>query len=142
MNGKDAGISESRTYNDNLSDERWKWDAGTEGRPTARTGATRGMGALVDRNRINASVVYTGKYTIWHRVELEDGGCLVVGTGYFPHAQDVAGHEQANKELLGRLLHFGRLGHVVFGGDTQGWLAMTWTRPARCSWTRSNAPGC
>ena len=114
-----AGISESQTYNDTggLSDGTWKWEAGAERRPTAASGAARGMGAFVNARRVKASVVDVGKHTMWHRIELEGGACLVVGLGYFPKAQDVAGHEEANGELLGRLLRFGKEGHVVFGGD-------------------------
>jgi hypothetical protein len=114
-----AGISESRAYNDtgNLSDGTWKWEAGTEGRPVTNSGASRGMGAFVNRNKVKASVVDTGRYTMWHRVELEGDDCLIIGLGYFPNAQDLTGHADANAELLGKLLHFCKKGHVVFGGD-------------------------
>jgi hypothetical protein len=67
--------------------------------------------------KIKGSVVATGKYTLWHRVEMK-GMPLVVGTGYFPQATDVVGHRLANDELFEFLARFRREGcHVVFGGD-------------------------
>ena len=118
-----AGISESQTYKDGLtlSDGDWRWDAGSEGRPTEKGGGgvSRGIGALVNTNLAQASVIRTGKYTLWHRLEVEGGGKpLAVGTGYFPKAQDVKGHAVANKELAADFAYLTELGYsVVFGGD-------------------------
>ncbi len=128
MKGKRAaygGISESRTYNDSasLSDSTYRWDAGTEGKPKSGSGPTRGMGALIDRMGIKASIVETGTYTMWHRVETRarvgEGKTkpIFVGVGYFPNAQDKKGHAKANKELARCLRKYRDLGHVVFGGD-------------------------
>ena len=76
-----AGIAESQTYRSGteLSDARWRWDGGTEGKPTEKGGApARGMGALVDVTKVEGSLVRKGKYTLWHRIELEgDGEALV-----------------------------------------------------------------
>jgi hypothetical protein len=120
-----AGISESHTFNDSagLTDAKFRWDAGTEGKPKAGSGPSRGMGALIDRTAIKASIVETGTYVLWHRVETTspaEGGVslpLFVGVGYFPDAQDTSGHTKANKELLTGLRKYRDLGHVVFGGD-------------------------
>jgi hypothetical protein len=117
-----AGLSESQTYRSEtaLSDGRWKWEAGSEGKPTAKgTPPARGMGTFVDSSRVESSVVRVGKYTMWHRIELEgDRGPLMVGVGYFPKAQDTAGHKLANDELRDMLAHFNSTGElVVFGGD-------------------------
>ena len=120
-----AGISESCTFNDSatLSDAKFRWDAGTEGKPKSGSGPTRGMGALIDRTAVKASIVETGTYTLWHRVETTtpaqggDGRPLFVGVGYFPDSQDTKGHAKANKELLACLRKYRDLGHVVFGGD-------------------------
>ena len=120
-----AGISESCTYNDStgLSDATFRWDAGTEGKPKSGSGPTRGMGAFIDRTSVKASIVETGTYTMWHRVETTssdqdgDGRPLFVGVGYFPDSQDTKGHVKANKELLACLRKYRDLGHVVFGGD-------------------------
>jgi hypothetical protein len=117
-----AGVAESQTYRSDteLSDARWRWDGGTEGKPTEKGGAPpRGMGALVDVTKVEGSLVRKGKYTLWHRIELEaDGGALVCGVGYFPDAKDVKGHTAANKELAESLAFFSSNGDmVVFGGD-------------------------
>jgi hypothetical protein len=118
-----AGVSESQTYKSGLtlSDGRWRWDAGTEGSPSAKggEGVARGMGAFVDTHLTKASVIRTGKFTIWHRLELEGGGKpLAVGTAYFPKAQDVKGHKAANKELCADFAYLAEQGYrVVLGGD-------------------------
>jgi hypothetical protein len=125
LDGQDAvyaGIPESQTYKDSraLSDGRWKWDAGPEGAPSEHgVGPARGIGAFVDTMRTDASVVRSGKYTLWHRIEVADGGKpLAVGVGYFPRAQDVQGHLEANKELSADLAYFREKGYrIVFGGD-------------------------
>jgi hypothetical protein len=77
------------------------------------------MGALVDVTKVEGSLVRTGKYTLWHRIELEGGGgALVCGVGYFPDSRDIKGHTAANKELAESLAFFSSNGDmVVFGGD-------------------------
>ena len=120
-----CGVSESQTFNDSasLSDAKFRWDAGTKGKPKAGSGPSRGMGAFVDHTAIKASVVETGTFVVWHRVETApsvEGGenrPLFVGVGYFPHAQDKKGHTKANKELAAGLRKYRDIGHVVFGGD-------------------------
>ena len=127
-----GGISESMTFQSisQLSDVRWRWDPGKEHRPTIDSLApSRGMGVLVDRNRCRASPIFNGDFTMWHRIELSDpkheGHALIVGTGYFPSAQDIRGHRDANKELLERLTLYRRQGHhVVFGGDLNAHLGL------------------
>ena len=93
-----AGVSESQTYRSerDLQDGKWSWDSGIEGKPTDKgKPPARGMGAFVDTSRVRASLVKTGKYTMWHRIELEGAeGPLNVGLGYFPNAQDKTGHRQ------------------------------------------------
>jgi len=118
-----AGVSESQTYKDGLalSDGKWKWEAGTEGRPSesGAGGVARGMGALINSEMAQASMIRKGKYTMWHRLELEGAEkALVVGVGYFPNAQDVKGHAAANKELRLAIAELVEQGYsVVFGGD-------------------------
>ena len=119
-----GGISESKTYQDitNLSDKRWRWDAGHEIPPTiTHPRPNRGMGALVDKTKCKASLIKVGEYTMWHRIELNNTGenpALITGNGYFPRASDKKKHEEANKELLDSLTLFKQQGHhVVFGGD-------------------------
>jgi hypothetical protein len=117
-----AGVAESQTYRSatELSDGRWRWDGGTEGKPSEKGGApSRGMGVFVDVTKAEGSLVRQGKYTLWHRIELEgEGGALICGVGYFPDSQDVKGHSAANKELSEALAFFNCNGDmVVFGGD-------------------------
>jgi hypothetical protein len=118
-----AGISESQTYKNSLtlSDGRWRWDAGSEGSPSEKggTGIARGMGAFIDTHLTKASVIRTGKFAIWHRLELKGvGKPLAVGTAYFPKAQDVKGHVAANKELCADFAYLAEQGYrVVLGGD-------------------------
>jgi len=127
-----GGISESRTYNDeaSLSDDKFRWDAGTEGRPKSGSGPSRGMGAFINRKEINATVVETGVYTHWHRIETlpgkgeVDNTPLFIGVGYFPDSKDVKGHTKANKELAACLRKYSPLGHVVFGGDLNAHTSM------------------
>jgi hypothetical protein len=116
------GVAESLTYKDGkaMSDGRWRWDAGPEGKPSERGGCPAGgVGALVDKSRTEATQIFTGDYTVWHRLEVADGAKpLVVGTGYFPQAQDLVGQRAANKELTECLARFRADGYrIVFGGD-------------------------
>ena len=106
-----------------LQDGKWSWDSGTEGKPTAKgKPPARGMGAFVDTSRVRASLVKAGKYTMWHRVELEgDKGPLNVGLGYFPNAQDKTGHRAANDELREALTEF----------NLDNDLVVCWRRPQR-----------
>lgn len=117
-----GGISESMTYKQarELSDGVYRWDAGTESGPTETGGKPfGGRGAFIDKTKTKSSIIRSGKYTLWHRIELQgEHGHMVAGTGYFPNAQDLIGHAEANTELLSALQHFLGLGsHVVFGGD-------------------------
>ena len=117
-----AGISESQTYKDGtkISDAQWTWEAGTEGSPTEHgAGISRGMGALVNKKKAEASLIRMDKFAVWHRISVPEGDApLVVGVGYFPNARDVQGHKEANAELTISLAHFREEGHrVIFGGD-------------------------
>jgi hypothetical protein len=114
------GLSESQTYKSSeLTDATWRWDAGKESKPPATRGKpARGIGAFINTRKCTASVVTTGKYTLWHRIELAGlKEPLYCGVCYFPQATDVKQHAKANAELLVDLLHFKVLGHVVVGGD-------------------------
>jgi hypothetical protein len=116
-----GGVQESHTYMNSttLSDGRWRWDAGTEGKPSEKGhNPSRGMGAFIDRTRSKASLVKVGTFMLWHRIELGKGDSMVVGNGYFPNAQDTVGHRKANEELLESLTHFkGGSDLIIFGGD-------------------------
>ena len=79
-----CGVSESHTYKSGeaLSDRRWRWDAGPEGKPNAKGGGpSKGVGTFIDITKIKGSIIDTGKYTLWHRIELEGCKAMVMGTG-------------------------------------------------------------
>jgi hypothetical protein len=117
-----AGISESQTYKSGqeLSDSKWRWDAGTEFAPSV-SGArpAKGVGAFVDTTKVVGSLIRTDKYTVWHRVETLGGeNPIVVGVGYWPKSTDVQGHIEANRELSISLALFREQNYrVIFGGD-------------------------
>ena len=116
-----AGVPESQTYRSSaeLSDARWRWDGGAEGKPSEKGGKpSRGLGAFIDSSKVEGSLIHTGNYTMWHRLEMEDGTPLVVGVGYFPDAQEPKEHIKANKELTEMLARYNSEGSkVIFGGD-------------------------
>ena len=77
-----CGVSESQTYNDSavLGCKRWKWQGGAETTPTMGSSNTpRGLGAFTDRDLTSSSLVHTGKYSAWHRVEIDSGMAAGVG---------------------------------------------------------------
>ena len=118
-----GGVSESHTYKNNeLTDAEWQWEAGKEVRPAAGASGppkgSMGLGAFSARRKSNSSVVYTGKYSMWHRIEMGKGSLpLFVGVCYFPQASNLAGHRRANEELQARIREYKAIGHVLFGGD-------------------------
>jgi exonuclease III len=119
-----AGLSESQTYKEGhaLNDAKWNWEAGTETSPSEEGSGVhvaRGIGALTNSEQVKASVIRKGKYTLWHRLDVQEGGKdLAVGTAYFPNAQDIEGHTNANEELRGDFNALSNLGYsMVLGGD-------------------------
>ena len=107
------------TYEDGrLSDSTWLWDPGSEHLPSAGAGyPPRGMGAFLNRKDCKASLVYKGKYVMWHRIELPTHQPLFVGLVYFPDAKLLADHSLANAELCESASPFLDQGHVILGGD-------------------------
>jgi hypothetical protein len=101
-----------------LSDGRYRWDAGAEGKPSERgNGPSRELGAIIDTSLVEASMVRTGTYAVWHRLETNDSnGTIIVETGHFPTAKDARGHDEANKELThtfaGGVQRAGRTHHL------------------------------
>lgn len=116
-----GGVSESRTYKDDnvLSDKRWRWEACAETQPSpTMKHPPRGLGAFTDVERTKASLVFSGKYTCWHRIELGgEHAPLFVCCAYFPLSKDIRAHKKANAELRERLVEYSELGFVVAGGD-------------------------
>lgn len=142
-----CGVSESHSYRDEvaLSDNKWRWDTGPEGKPSALgLPPSGGIGALINTTRTKARAAAEGKYTLWHRADLSgpnrdmgggDGGAtipLMVGTGYFPSAKNKAGHREANDELFQFLSKFRQEGYLVVfltgtSTPTQGQTDARWT---------------
>ena len=61
-----AGVPESQTYRSSaeLSDARWRWEGGAEGKPSEKGGKpSRGLGAFIDSSKVEGSLIHTGKYT-------------------------------------------------------------------------------
>jgi hypothetical protein len=77
-----------------------------------------GVGAFTDTTRCKASVVRIGKYSMWHRVELDlMGEPLYLAACYFPQAKDKKWQAAANEELAVDILYYKTMGHVIIGGD-------------------------
>jgi hypothetical protein len=115
-----AGIAESQAYKSTeLTDGKWRWDAGKEGTPLLRGGnPDGGVGAFTDITRCKASVDRVGKYSMWHRVELDFmEEPLYLATCYFPQAKDAKRQAAANEELAVDVLYYKTMGHVIIGGD-------------------------
>ena len=93
---------------------------GTETSPSEEGGVrvARGIGAFTNSEKTKASIIRKGKYTLWHRLDVQGVTNLAVGTAYFPKAQDVSGHAMANEELRGDFNALSNMGYsMVVGGD-------------------------
>ena len=118
-----GGVQESGAYKSDkvLSDKEWQWNAGPEGRPTEEGGGpSRGVGAFVATGKAEASVIRSGTYSVWHRMEVVGEGAkpLAIGTGHWPTAHDIKGHEKANRELAADITCLREQGYsLVYGGD-------------------------
>ena len=112
-----AGIVESHTYRDHLSDKQWRWDPGVERRPSRKEDhPSGGIGMFVDRGVMH-SIVRAGTYVAWNRVEVQQNDPIFVAVCYFPHSTDTKKHKKAWKELEEGLDDFRHLGHVAIMGD-------------------------
>jgi hypothetical protein len=114
-----CGCSESHTYQHSLGGDGWRWDAGAETCPGHNNPyPPGGRGALINTEACTASLVRSGHYTVWHRLELDSNTPpIYIGTGYFPPCSNLAEHQLANKELATIVSEFPKGVHVIFGGD-------------------------
>ena len=118
-----GGVPESPTYKQTmtLSDKRWKWEAGPEGKPSimGSTDVSGGVGCFTDTTAVESSHIRQNDFLVWHRLETGEGQApLAVGTAYFPTAQDAEGHARANVALCGDLAYLTGQGYrVALGGD-------------------------
>jgi len=113
-----CGIDETYTYrNTNLSDEKWKWDPGTENRPSGtHSHPPGGIGAMVSRS-VSHSIVAAGKHSVWTRLELDSGAPVFICEAYFPHSSKIRKHRKAWQEIAVRVREYSENGHVVVMGD-------------------------
>ena len=113
-----AGVSESQTYKEShtLSDAKWNWEEGTETSPSEEGNGVRvarGIGAFTNSEQTKTSIIRKGKYTLWHRLDVQGDNNLAVGTAYFPNAQDIDGHTKANEELRGDFNALSNMGYSM-----------------------------
>ena len=113
-----CGVAESFTYrHTHLSDETWKWDPGTENRPSdAHTHPPGGIGMLGIR-AVSHSVVSADKHSVWVRLEIEGGVPIFFCECYFPHSSKLRKQRAAWREISARAREFQEYGHVVVMGD-------------------------
>ena len=95
-----CGLAESQTYrNRHLNDQNWIWDPGVETCPSPEhKHPPGGIGVLVARS-ISHSVVHTGKYSMWVRIELEGRPPLFICECYFPHSSKTRKHRAGWNEV-------------------------------------------
>ena len=113
-----CGVAESHTYrNTHLNDENWRWEPGVEHQPSqTQKYPPGGIGVKSSRN-ISTSIVATGKYSVWSRIEFEDGIPLFQCECYFPHSAKTRQHREAWREIQARAREYGELGHIAVMGD-------------------------
>ena len=113
-----AAFPESQTYHDaQLSDENFVWDPGVETRPSLKhKHAVGGIGALVSRALSN-SIVATGVYSAWYRIDCRLAEPIFAAVCYFPQSSATKEHARAWKELSDGIDDYRILGHVIVLGD-------------------------
>jgi hypothetical protein len=113
-----GGFAEPHTYrNSHLSDKNWEWIPGSEKRPkTGDNHPPGGIAMLVDRG-LSHSIVHTGKYSVWSRVEIDEARPIFVAECYFPHSSETAKHKRAWMELEPKIDEYRLVGHLLIMGD-------------------------
>ena len=113
-----AAFPESQTYHDaQLSDENFVWDPGVETRPSLKhKHAVGGIGALVSR-ALSHSIVATGVYSAWYRIDCRLAEPIFAAVCYFPQSSATKEHARAWKELSDGIDDYRILGHVIVLGD-------------------------
>jgi hypothetical protein len=113
-----CGVAEANTYrSSHLSDDKWVWDAGVENRPSSsHPHPPGGIGAVVSRD-VSHSVIATGKYSVWARLEFKGSVPVFICECYFPHSSKTRQHRAAWREVSERAREYGEVGHVVVMGD-------------------------
>ena len=120
-----AGIAESHTYlSHGLSDAAWRWEPGKEVQPGPLHRHPPGGVGFFTSTSSKASVIESGEYSVWCRLETKEGIPVFVGECYFPHKSEINKHKQAWNEVekaVEKPLH---LGHIVLMGDFNAKMGM------------------
>ena len=113
-----CGVAESHTYRStHLNDEKWKWDPSVENRPSqANPHPPGGIDVIFSRD-ITTSIVATGKYSVWSRIEFEGSAPVFQCECYFPHSSKTRQHRAAWRDIHARVIEYKEIGHVVVMGD-------------------------
>ena len=120
-----AGIAECHTYRDHgLSDKEWQWEPGREVRPGPQQHHPPGGTGFFTRTNLRASIVESGEFAVWCRIEMKTGPPGFVGECYFPADSDVSKHKQAWDEVEGTVEKIRKLGHIVLMGDFNAKMGM------------------
>lgn len=120
-----AGVAESHTYRAHgLTDATWQWEPGKEEVPGPSQHRPPGGMGFFFRTNSKASIVETGDFSVWCRMETKTGRPIFVGECYFPHANEGKKRAEAWDEV-GRVVEKLRhLGHIVLMGDFNAKMGM------------------
>ena len=113
-----CGVSETHLYRARgLSDKKWGWEAGPEHCPQLEHRLPpKGVGAFTD-TRVRSSLVRTGKFSMWMRLENPTGKPIFIAECYMPHGSKLKEHREAWDEMQQEVRDFCSVGHIVMCGD-------------------------
>ena len=78
--------------------------------------AAGGIGALISRD-ISHSIVASGSYSAWFRIDCRLSEPIFVAACYFPQSSATKEHARAWKELSAGIEDYRALGHIIILGD-------------------------
>ena len=113
-----AGLAETHMFQSaGVSDNKWEWQGGAESRPGLGNPYPRGgIAVLVDR-RLVFSIVKSGSFSVWTRIEITGGSPIFIAECYFPENSDTVSHRRAWAEVETCCAEFRNLGHLLIMGD-------------------------
>ena len=113
-----AGLAETHSFrNPGFSDKVWDWQGGAEHRPNLGNHQSKGgIAVLVDRGLV-FSLVKSGTFSLWTRIEIKGGFPIFVAECYFPNCSDSSAHKRAWAEIATCCSEFRNLGHLLIMGD-------------------------
>ena len=120
-----AGIAESHTYRAHgLTDAEWQWEPGKEVQPGALHRHPPGGMGFLNRTSSKASIVESGEFSVWCRIEMKTGLPVFVGECYFPPKGELVKHRKAWDEVQEAVEKLRHLGHIVLMGDFNAKMGM------------------